>query len=479
MLFCDPIYFVLLLPITAFLYWKAIARKCFSLAIPILIFASAIFYITWSWKFFLLLLGSAVTNFFVGRKLLSIEKNKTWLFIGCFFNLILLGYFKYFNFFIDNCNWLLGTHFQIAKIILPLGISFYTFQQIAYIVDAYKHEIQPCSFWTYVLFVIYFPQLVAGPIVHYQEMVPQFGSHKQVRWDLIWEGLFIFICGLFKKIVIADKLGQFVQMGYGHVDQLGFLSAWLLSLSYTFQLYFDFSGYADMAIGSGLFFGIRLPENFNSPYKALDIQDFWRRWHMTLSAWLKNYIYIPLGGSHCTLLRTCVNLFLTFFIGGIWHGAGWTFIIWGTLHGIATVIHRLWRQTGWHINKFFAWLITFNFINMAWVFFRANSAHDACSVIKKMFDLSWISKLNNSTTLGSIKKLLSGSLLPINQCFRLLLLNIGIIIFVCTLKNTKNLYEKIGKPSFKKLFILSSIFWYIMHFIMDSSSKIEFLYWQF
>ena len=236
---------------------------------------------------------------------------------------------------------------------LPICKDHFTFRyQLLYvptnclIVDAYKHEIQPCSFSNYILFVIYFPQLVAGPIVHYQEMMPQFGAQKSIRWDLIWEGLFIFICGLFKKIVIADKLAVFVQQGYSNVEQIGFLGAWLLSLSYTFQLYFDFSGYADMAIGSGLFFGIRLPENFNSPYKALDIQDFWRRWHITLSTWLKNYIYIPLGGSHCTLLRTCINLFLTFFIGGVWHGAGWTFILWGTFHGLATVIHRLWRQTG-------------------------------------------------------------------------------------------------------------------------------------
>lgn len=312
MLFCDPVYFTFLLPLTAFLYWKVIAKKWFSLTIPILILASVIFYVSWSWKFFLLLLGSATVNFLIGRKLLATKKNKTWLILGCLFNLTLLAYFKYFNFFIDNCNWLLGTHFHITKIILPLGISFYTFQQIAYIVDAYKNEILPCGFWTYILFVIYFPQLVAGPIVHYQEMMPQFASHKEVRWDLIWEGLFIFICGLFKKVVIADKLGFFVQQGYGHVDQLAFLSSWLVSLSYTFQLYFDFSGYADMAIGSGLFFGIRLPENFNSPYKALDIQDFWRRWHMTLSNWLKNYIYIPLGGSRCSLPRTCVNLSLLF-----------------------------------------------------------------------------------------------------------------------------------------------------------------------
>lgn len=479
MLFCDPVYFTVLLPLTAFFYWKAIDLKKFNFAIPILIVASIVFYVTWSWKFFLLLLGSATANFFIGRKLLKTDRNRFWLFIGCIFNLGLLSYFKYFNFFIDNCNWFLGTHFQIAKIILPLGISFYTFQQVAYIIDAYKHEIQPCGFWTYVLFVIYFPQLIAGPIVHYQEMMPQFGSYKEIRWDLIWEGLFTFIFGLFKKIVIADKLGVFVQQGYGHVDQLAFLSAWVVSLSYSFQLYFDFSGYADMAIGSGLFFGIRLPENFNSPYKALDIQDFWRRWHMTLSVWLKNYIYIPLGGNRYVLPRTCFNLFLTFFIGGIWHGAGWTFIIWGTMHGIATVIHRLWCQTGLHFNKFFAWFITFNFVNIAWVFFRADSVKDAWTVIYKMFSLTWILSIKSETTVRTIKSLLNGSLFTGNQVFKLMLLNIGLIVFMHVFKNTKQAFAEFGNYFKSLLIIFSLVIWLILAIIMNANEKIDFLYWQF
>lgn len=478
MLFCDPIYFVLLLPITAFLYWKTIACKRFSLAIPILILASAVFYVTWSWKFFLLLLGSATINFFIGKKLLAKERNCIFLWLGVTFNLCLLGYFKYFNFFIDNCNWLFGTHFQFAKIILPLGISFYTFQQIAYIVDAYKHEIQPCGFFTYILFVIYFPQLVAGPIVHYQEMMPQFGAQKEVRWDLMWEGLFIFICGLFKKIVIADKLAVFVQQGYGNVDQIGFLGAWLLSLSYTFQLYFDFSGYADMAIGSGLFFGIRLPENFNSPYKSLDIQDFWRRWHITLSTWLKSYIYIPLGGSRCTLPRTCVNLFLTFFIGGIWHGAGWTFIIWGTLHGLATIIHRLWHQTGLHLNKFFAWFITFNFVNFAWIFFRAKSMHDAGEVIYKMFDLSWIKELSMETQLCVVKIFLFGKLSG-SLSLKYLLFVTFLLLFCLLTLSSKGVFKKFGTPSVLKIVVLSILLWLILYFVLDGTNKIDFLYWQF
>jgi len=356
---------------------------------------------------------------------------------------------------------------------LPLGISFYTFQQIAYIVDAYRKRVERCEFWEYVLFVIYFPQLVAGPIVHYQEILPQFHAQKVVNWETLWKGIFIFICGLFKKIVIADSLAPMIQQGYADVDGLGILSAWSLSLGYTFQLYFDFSGYADMAIGSGLLFGIKLPENFNSPYQALNIQDFWRRWHMSLSAWLKNYVYFPLGGSRCSTLRTCVNLFLTFFIGGIWHCAGWTFIVWGTLHGLAALIHRIWTKTSVHLNKFVAWFVTFNFVNIAWIFFRANSFHDACLIIKKMFDLHIFNQLTFSMSLGELCLLLRGEVSF--SCPRLLKW-ITICSTLCLFPNVRKLYEKFGKPHVLKTLILVGLFFYIF---LKTGSKLDFLYWQF
>lgn len=484
MLFCEPSYFLLLLPISVVLYWWTINKRRPSWGVFVLILTSVVFYCSWNWKFFLLLFVSASFNFLIGQKLLQQDHNKPYLYLGLLFNLGLLGYFKYFNFFIDNCNALLGTHWQVAKVILPLGISFYTFQQIAYIVDAYRRQLQPCTFRNYVLFVIYFPQLVAGPIVHYQEMMPQFerrgGIRRSVHWESIWNGLWVFIFGLFKKVVIADSLAGFVQTGYAHVDQLGIVGAWMLSLAYTFQLYFDFSGYADMAIGSGLCFGIRLPENFNSPYKALDIQDFWRRWHMTLSTWLKNYIYFPLGGSRCTLLRTCVNLFLTFFIGGIWHGAGWTFIIWGTLHGLAAVVHRLWLETGLHLHKILAWFITFNFINIAWIFFRADSAHDAYIVLKKMCDLSFLGKIYGAMTLTDVYEVVVGS--KISFCrwlfFRTFLwIGIGSIL-CCVFRNTRQVFERWGEPSWIKTFLLNVLFWTILY-LCFGNAKIEFLYWQF
>ena len=248
------------------------------------------------------------------------------------------------------------------------------------------------DFLKYCLFVTFFPQLIAGPIVHHKEMMPQFANtrNKIINYKNIALGLFIFSVGLFKKVVIADNFAIWATNGFDNAIVLNFFEAWATSLSYTFQLYFDFSGYCDMAIGAALLFNIKLPINFNSPYKALSIQDFWRRWHITLSRFLRDYIYIPLGGNRRGKFRTYINLMATFIIGGIWHGAGWTFVFWGFLHGVALVIQRIWSELGFRLNKFVAWFMTFNFINIAWIFFRAKEWGDALKVLKGMFGLSGI-----------------------------------------------------------------------------------------
>ena len=241
-------------------------------------------------------------------------------------------------------------------------------------------------------FISNFPQLIAGPIVHHKEMMPQFEDTKTkyINYKNIALGISIFALGLFKKVAIADTLSVYAVNGFDLAEELKFIEAWVTALAYTFQLYFDFSGYTDMAIGAALLFNIKLPINFNSPYKALNIQDFWRRWHITLSRFLRDYIYIPLGGSKKGDFITYRNLFLTFLIGGIWHGAGWTFVVWGMLHGIGTIIHRIWQKIGFKLNKFIAWFITFNFVNITWVFFRAHSFEDALKVLKGMFGLNGI-----------------------------------------------------------------------------------------
>jgi len=293
------------------------------------------------------------------------------------------------DFFISNVNYITGENIGLYHLALPLGISFFTFQQISYLVDSYKGETTEYDFLNYALFVTFFPQLIAGPIVHHKEMMPQFAKtrNKVKNYRNIAMGLFIFSIGLFKKVVIADTFAVWATQGFDVATTLNLFEAWATSLSYTFQLYFDFSGYTDMAIGAALLFNIKLPINFNSPYKALSIQDFWRRWHITLSRFLKDYIYIPLGGNRKGEFRTYSNLMATFILGGLWHGAGWTFIFWGFLHGFALVIHRAWSKLGFKLWTWLAWLITFNFINIAWVFFRAKEWDDAVKVLGSMFSL--------------------------------------------------------------------------------------------
>ena len=303
-------------------------------------------------------------NYAIGRSLSKEwERNnvtkKILLILGISVNIALIGYFKYADFFIENFNYLLDTGVGLLHLALPLAISFFTFQQIAYLVDSYRGETKEYDFLNYANFVTFFPQLIAGPIVHHSEMMPQFAtaSNKVKRYSNIATGLFIFSIGLFKKVIIADTFAIWATTGFDHAQVLNMAEAWVTSLSYTFQLYFDFSGYTDMAIGAALLFNIKLPINFNSPYKATSIQDFWRRWHITLSRFLREYIYIPLGGNRKGEFRTCCSLMATFLIGGIWHGAGWTFLFWGFLHGIAIVIHRTWRKMGFKLNRFLAWSI--------------------------------------------------------------------------------------------------------------------------
>jgi D-alanyl-lipoteichoic acid acyltransferase DltB (MBOAT superfamily) len=314
------------------------------------------------------------------------------LIAGLAFNIGLLGYYKYADFFISTLNGVTGSHFNLLHLLLPLGISFFTFQQIAYLVDTYRGEAREYRLLNYALFVSFFPQLVAGPIVHHREMMGQFEDKANKRWssDNVARGLFIFVMGLAKKVLIADTFGVWATYGFDTATSLTLIEGWVTSLSYSLQLYFDFSGYTDMAIGAALMFNIVLPINFFSPYKALTIQDFWRRWHMTLSRFLRDYIYIPLGGSRQSEFHTYRNTLITFLIGGLWHGAGWTFVFWGFLHGLALVINRFWRKLGISLPNWLSWLITFNFVNAAWVFFRAETWADAIKVLRAMVGLNGV-----------------------------------------------------------------------------------------
>jgi len=390
MLFNSYEYIFIFLPLVFFMYFFLNKKRLTTASSSFLVFASLFFYSWWNISYLPLMLTSILFNYTVGS-ILSKESEskiskKSILVFGIICNLGLLAYYKYADFFIENINYMANQHFNLPHLLLPLAISFFTFQQIAYLVDSFKGETKEYNFLNYALFVTFFPQLIAGPIVHHKEMMPQFTKSKNmvINYKNIAYGLFIFSIGLFKKVIIADTFAKWANAGFDHSTVLTFFEAWSTSLSYTFELYFDFSGYTDMAIGSALLFNIKLPINFNSPYKALSIQDFWRRWHITLSRFLKDYIYIPLGGNRKGGARTYINIMITFILGGIWHGAGWTFILWGTLHGLALSIYRLWKNFGFKMNKYIAWFITFNFVNATWVFFRAKEWGDVAKVFKGM-----------------------------------------------------------------------------------------------
>ncbi len=401
MLFNSYEFIFAFLPLTFFIYFYLNSKRYTEASKGFLVFASLFFYSWWNIVYLPLILSSMLFNYIIGNILNGNKQTnkskkeinkKTILTIGIIANVALLAYFKYADFFITNVNFITDGNIPTLNLALPLAISFFTFQQIAYLVDSYRKETQEYDFLNYALFVTFFPQLIAGPIVHHKEMMPQFASrwNKVKNYRNIALGLFIFSLGLFKKVVIADTFAIWATKGFDISQTLTLFEAWITSLSYTFQLYFDFSGYTDMAIGAALLFNIKLPINFNSPYKALDIQDFWRRWHITLSRFLRDYIYIPLGGNRKGNFRTYNNLLATFVIGGLWHGAGWTFVFWGFLHGMALVIHRAWKALGFTMNSILAWFITFNFVNIAWVFFRAKEWEDAIKVLKGMFGFSGV-----------------------------------------------------------------------------------------
>lgn len=330
LLFNSYAFIFLFLPITFFVFFGLGKLRQKNYAISWLVLASFLFYAYWDYRYVPLLFSSILFNYFVGKEI-ERKQEKHWLYFGILVNVALLGYFKYMDFFLATANDVIGTIFDLPHIVLPLGISFFTFTQTAYLIDAYRGEARNHSFATYCEFVTIFPHLIAGPILNHKDMIPQFIAERnfQIDYKNIASGLTIFIVGLFKKVVIADSLSPWVADVFSHTDKVTFLEAWIGAMGYTFQLYFDFSGYSEMAIGLGLMFNLRLPVNFNSPYQARSIIDFWRRWHMTLGLWVRDYLYIPLGGNRHGELAKMRNLFIAMLIIGLWHGAGWTFVFWG------------------------------------------------------------------------------------------------------------------------------------------------------
>ncbi|MCT4533923.1 MBOAT family O-acyltransferase [Halodesulfovibrio sp.] len=396
MLFNSFEFIFIFLPITLLCYFLLGKLPQYIYAKIWLITTSLFFYGYWNVSYLPIIIISILVNYVLAT---AVSHNKISSTIGLLYgislNVSLLAYYKYANFIFDTYTTFFNTSYSLNVIELPLAISFFTFQQIAYQVDIRRGVIKNNNFIDYCLFVLFFPQLIAGPIVHHTNMLPQFKNpaSRLFKLENVTAGISLFTIGLFKKIVVADTFGAWASSGYAGSATASFLEAWLAILSYTLQIYFDFSGYSDMAIGAALCFNIMLPINFFSPYKALSIQDFWRRWHITLSTWLKDYLYIPLGGNRISSTRTYLNLFVTFLLGGLWHGAGWTFIFWGFLHGSALCVHRIWtRLTLYKLPKSVAWVITFLFIALAWVTFRAPTITVAFDIYSAAFASGSIGK---------------------------------------------------------------------------------------
>ena len=404
MLFNSYVFIFLFLPICLTGFFVIGRRGQRRIALAWLVLCSLFYYAWWNPAYLGLLLFSILFNYgtgvYLGGREGTPRANKLVLAFGVAANLGLLGYYKYANFFIDTLGDLGAGSFHLETIILPLGISFFTFQQVAYLVDAYQGKTREHKFLDYCLFVSFFPQLIAGPIVHHKEMLPQFArpSNYRPRMDNLSIGVTIFTIGLFKKVMIADSVAGFANVmfdGAAAGTAPTFAGAWLGTLAYAFQIYFDFSGYSDMAIGLGRMFGIRLPLNFNSPYRANSIIDFWRRWHLTLSRFLRDYLYIPLGGSRHGKPRRYVNLMITMLLGGLWHRASWLLVFWGGLHGLFLVTNHLWRaarvklgadlETQHWWGKAMGRSLTFFAVVVAWVFFRAEGLVSARSVLGAMF----------------------------------------------------------------------------------------------
>jgi len=520
MLFNSYVFILLFLPVVLLGFHLIGNRGHHRIALAWLVGASLFFYGWWNPAYLGLILTSILFNYVVGLSL-GRRPLKSTLIFGIVINLAFIAYFKYANFFVDNLNQATGSTLVLEQIILPLAISFFTFQQIAYLIDAYKGETKDYDFLHYCLFVTFFPQLIAGPIVHHKEMLPQFASDivYKLKASHLAIGLTIFILGLFKKVVLADNIAIYSTPVFEAAENgtvLTLMEAWGGAMAYTFQLYFDFSGYSDMAIGIARMFGIVLPINFYSPYKANNIIEFWRRWHITLSRFLKDYLYIPLGGSRKGNVRRYVNLMITMLLGGLWHGAGWTFILWGAMHGLYLSINHGWNSVSAKLfpsihKPSFKWLLfsrtlTFLAIVVAWVMFRAESLTGALNMYAGMFGFNGMAlPVSANTYLGEFSSTLTyygftfGGMFhnevfgDADKGFALIIVMIGIVWFapntIEIMKNEKpalNADNFLGeskstvflwKPTWLWSILLIVLTYISLTSMLDSVS--EFLYFQF
>lgn len=485
MLFNSYIFIFLFFPILLLGYYGLSALKKDTWVLPFLCLMSFWFYGYSNIYYLLLLLGSIGINYVLSLMLdRETRLRKLFLILGILWNLGALFFFKYFNFFLDNFNHIFKTQYSFLRVALPLGISFFTFQQLSYIVDVYKKECKPYALVEYAAYVSYFPQLIAGPIVFHTELIPQFRDKEKRKFcsENFAKGMYAFACGLGKKVLIADTFSKIVTIGYADIDALNSLSACLVALAFTFQIYFDFSGYSDMAYGLALMCNIELPVNFNSPFKSKNVKEMWNRWHITLNRFFTKYLYIPLGGSRKGLFRICVNTLLVFTISGFWHGANWTFLVWGALHGASVTLYRLCQDKLSWIPKWIDQAYTFVLFAVAMVYFRADTVGQANQLLKQLFiggkggvNPAFTESFNNMIEMKALYR--TPIRLLIDQMPGLfLLLFTGIVLYACL--SWKNTQEKVADMKFsmrETLVVIGLLVWSIM-----SLSEIsEFLYYNF
>lgn len=476
----NSIDFALFLPIVFILYWF-VTNKSLSLQNILIVVSSYLFYGWWDWKFLSLILFSTIIDYTIGLKLETESnqiKRKVLLWISVIVNLGFLGFFKYYNFFLDNfVNAFQFFGHQIntqgLNIILPVGISFYTFQTLSYTIDVYKRKLKPTKdFIAFSAFVSFFPQLVAGPIERATHLLPQFYTKRKLDYSKAVEGMHQILWGLFKKIVIADRLAIVVNEIYNYPDEYHGFTLILGTLLFAFQIYCDFSGYSQIAIGTAKLFGFDLMKNFNTPYISSSLSEFWRRWHISLSTWFRDYVYIPLGGNKTSKHRWYFNILLVFIISGFWHGAKWTFIIWGAIHGVILILESFLYEITLPKNRIIKSLkiiITFTIVCFGWIFFRANSLNDAFYIIN---DISTLSNYNYSQ--------ISLYMIPVvkNTVFAMDIFLSVVFVIILILAEVINKENRFNKLKFRfRLPIYIIVIWTI--FILGAFEKSEFIYFQF
>ncbi len=487
MLFNSYIFVLLFLPLTLIGYFVLNHFKKYRLASVYLLSMSLWFYAYFNIKYLPIIVISILANFGFYKLFKSgcaAWLKKSVLIFAVLLNIGVLFYFKYYDFFFENINAVFKTSFALKHLLLPLGISFFTFQQLSFVIDSYKGEVPEYDLINYALFVTYFPQLIAGPIVTHDELVPQLlcEEKRKFNFENLAKGLYGFALGMGKKVLIADIFGNAVNWGYSSLDVINSTDAIMLMLAYTVQIYFDFSGYCDMAMGIAKMMNLDLPQNFNSPYKALTITEFWKRWHMTLTRFFTKYIYIPLGGSRKGQARMLLNTMIVFLVSGLWHGSDWSFILWGALHGLFSVITKVFNKFFSKLHPALNWIITFLFVNVTWIFFRADTVSDALRVIANIGSMNF--GPINPEILSNFR--LEGVEMAFAVLFKtelsvlypeVFFLGFGVLAFILAL-GCQNVKEKMDgfKPTFwKALLTVVLLVWSII----SMSGMSSFLYFNF